>query len=385
MNLKQTLAKKPPFSSFIDTNRMPRAYEQCKNSFNLNPIIHIIGTNGKGSTGRFLALMLQQSGMKVGHYTSPHISEFRERFWIDGSLVSDDELENAHAKLQIILPKNRCQELSYFEYSTFLAAILFEDCDVVIMEAGLGGEWDATNVFPKCQSIITPIGLDHQDFLGNSIEEIASTKLRSITTTTIICANQDKRVVTVANSIAKEREILLVDAAQIPNENTLKEIDAYAKKYSYPKFLKDNIITSYSAARLLHVKPKISTLPPLDLRARYEWIEDNILLDCGHNPMAAKALVDTLGEEKYQFIYNAYEDKDFEEVLNILAPKIESLHVIPMGDANRVSAEMKIINYAKENGIKVDKFDFTLDGKKTYIVFGSFGVVAAFLKGMYAQ
>ena len=384
MNLEQTLVQKPLFSSVIDTDRMPRAYEECKKCLKLPPTVHIVGTNGKGSTGRFLALMLRQSGKSVGHYTSPHITQFCERFWLDGNLVSQEELENAHKRLQTILSTKTLDGLSYFEYSTFLAALLFENCDVVIMEAGLGGEWDATNVFPKALSIITPIGYDHQDFLGNSIEEIANTKLRSITTTTILCQNQNPKAKEIAKEIARKREILLVDAIDIPTKATLEKIDLYAKKYLYPSFLRDNIVTSYSAARLLHVKPNLSTLLPLDLRARYEWIEDNVLLDCGHNPMAAKALVGALDEGKYSFIYNAFEDKDYEEVLKILTPKMDSLHVIPMGESNRLSAQEKIVNYALKNSIRVERFNFTLDREKNYVVFGSFGVIAAFLKGMYA-
>lgn len=385
MNLRDTLAQKPLFYSTIDTNRMPNAYEKFKQFSKLPPVVHIVGTNGKGSTGRFLALMLRQTGKRVGHYTSPHIVDFNERFWIDGKNATDEALELAHNHLQNILPKKILDELSYFEYATFLAAIIFEDCDIVIMEAGLGGEWDATNVFPKILSIITPIGYDHQDFLGHSMEEIASTKLRSITTTTLLSSGQDPRVVSIAQSIGKEREVFIGFASEILNHKTLQDIQEYAKKYAYPNFLQENIALSYSAARLLHVKPDIATLPPLDLRARFEWIRENVLLDCGHNPMAARALVESLEDKKYTFVYNAYEDKDVEGVLEIVYPKMEALHVIPMGDKLRPNAKERIIAFASQNGIEIKEFDYTLGADRAYVVFGSFGVVEAFLKGMHAK
>lgn len=383
MNLSQTLAQKPLFSASFDVNRMPRAYKICEKFLKIPPIIHVIGTNGKGSTGRFLALMLHSFGKNVGHYTSPHISVINERFWISGSEASDEALEEAHQYLQTVLPKEILDELSYFEYTTFLAVIVFKDCDTIILEAGLGGEWDATNVFPKALTIVTPIGLDHQDFLGESIEEIASTKLRSITTTTILAPNQPPEVIEIAKKIAFEREVSLVNTFLL-NEKTIQEMDKYTKKYSYPDFLQENLKLAYSAARLLHVKPNMDTLSPLDLHARFEWFAHNVLLDCGHNPLAASVLVSALGDGKFSFIYNAYEDKDVESVIKILLPKIESLHVIPMIDKGRKSAHEKIKTIAQQFGIEVKEFDFKLNPHKNYVVFGSFGVIEAFMKGMNA-
>lgn len=384
MNLEQTLAKKPLFSATIDVTRMPRAYDLCKNSINIPKVIHIIGTNGKGSTGRFLALMLQQSGKKVGHYTSPHINRFNERFWINGDLVNDSALEKAHEYLQTILPQALLDELSYFEYATFLGAIVFKDCDMVVMEAGLGGEWDATNVFPKQLSIVTPVGLDHQDFLGDTLVEIAQTKIRSIQTTTILAQNQPLEVLRVARKIASERNIELIEKPMPLEEMELKNIQSYVKKYLYPDFLQANISLAYSAAKLLHVKPEVSTLPPLDLKARFEWVENNVLVDCGHNPLAASALVSALGDGKFTFIYNAYDDKDVRKVIEILLPKIESLHVIPMAQNGRKDARDKITTIAKEYNIPLSEFNYKLDSRENYVVFGSFGVVEAFMKGIYA-
>ncbi len=193
MTLQQFLEHKPLFYEEIDTMRMPFVYQNVKEHFKLPRIIHIVGTNGKGSTGRFLAQMLHAKGLHVGHYTSPHIVKFNERIWIDGQDIDDITLELYHQKLFSILRQQFQESLSYFEYTTLLAMLIFCDrCDFVILEAGLGWEFDATNVFDKILSIITPIGLDHQAFLGDSIELIASTKINSVKNDCVLAKQYEK-------------------------------------------------------------------------------------------------------------------------------------------------------------------------------------------------
>jgi len=187
LNLNEFLNKKPLFYNEIDYKRMPNCWNEVKSNFSIpKKIVHIIGTNGKGTTGRFLAYYLYKMGYKVGHYTSPHILKFNERIWINGNDIDDESLEKAHQKLQNIIPECYLERLSYFEYTTFLAMKSFEELDYVILEAGLGGEYDATSVFERDTSLVTTIDIDHQSFLGNTIEEIATTKLNSIKSKAII-------------------------------------------------------------------------------------------------------------------------------------------------------------------------------------------------------
>ena len=113
--LNNFLNQKPLFYKKIDLERMPKAFDLIKDKISLKPVIHIVGTNGKGSTGRFLAHTLLKRGYSVGHYTSPHILKFNERIWINGDDIRDEELEKAHQKLQKLLPKKVSEALSYFE------------------------------------------------------------------------------------------------------------------------------------------------------------------------------------------------------------------------------------------------------------------------------
>lgn len=177
MTLKVFLEHKPLYYKEIDHQRVHLAYGLLKPQLKQPRTVHIVGTNGKGSTGRILAHLAYKSGLSVGHYSSPHILQFNERIWIDGADASDEVLESGHQKLFAILGEEMSDALSYFEYTTLLAFVVLENCDLMVLEVKLGGEFDATNVCDKELSIITPIGIDHQAFLGDTIEEIAVPKL----------------------------------------------------------------------------------------------------------------------------------------------------------------------------------------------------------------
>ncbi len=112
-----------------------------------------------------MATLLKESGYSVGHYSSPHILKFNERIWINGENISDKLLEESHKRLFKILGRDISRSLSYFEYTTLLSLVATQDLDILILEAGLGGEFDATNVVDKDLSIITPIDFDHPRFL----------------------------------------------------------------------------------------------------------------------------------------------------------------------------------------------------------------------------
>lgn len=379
MKLQDFLTAKPIFYKKIDFDRMPNTYANIKHKLQLPPIIHVVGTNGKGSTGRWLSLMLQQANFQVGHYTSPHILSFNERFWLDGEIVSDETLENAHTKLFSLLGADVSAKLSYFEYATFLAAVLFEKCDFVIMEAGVGGEHDGTNVFPKRLSIITPIGYDHKNFLGESIEEIATTKLNSLTTTTIIAPQDNPKVITIAKDIANKKDIKLqeVDILQMS-----KELKEYAKKYHYPSFLHVNILTALYAALELQVAPNFAKLKPLDLRGRFEKIAPNITIDVGHNPLSAKEVAKNFQSKSVVLIYNSFEDKDVRSILKLLEPITLHVKILPIYDEARKSAQESIQKISDELKLSWSFFDGILKADETYLVFGSFYLVEAFLKRM---
>ena len=370
MSVNEFLNRKPLFYKEIDIFRMPRAYSLIKDKIKMPPVIHIVGTNGKGSTGRFLAHTLLKRGYSVGHYTSPHIERFNERIWINGSDISDEYLEKIHQKLQKLLPKDVINSLSYFEYTTFLAALAFEGLDFVIMEAGLGGEFDATNVFDKKISLITTIDRDHENFLGNSIKEIATTKLNSIENEAII----GKQIHNIEDVIFEKR----CEGKKIYSYLDffeVEEIEELKKGFKFASFLFSNYLLAMSFLKKEGIPFRINDLEDLKLPGRFEEIEENLWIDVGHNPLAAREIVKNL-PTKVNLVYNTYADKDYKEILKILKPKIKKLYLIDVKN-DRIEDKERIKKAANELGIEVEEFKKI---EKPMLVFGSFSVVEEFLK-----
>lgn len=380
MTLAQFLGSKPLFYDVIDYARFPAAYESIRSFLSLPKLIHIVGTNGKGSTGRFLATAFHRAGKKTGHYTSPHIVRFNERVWMDGEEISDEVLENAHQKLLGLLSSEYAYALSYFEYTTLLAMVVFEECEYVVLEAGLGGEFDATNVFDKILSIFTPIALDHSAFLGNTIESIAATKLRSMQSVALMGKQPYIETKIIARQIANEKktDIKCIDGMASPE---IKECALHiAIKNDLSDYLRDNLELAMAAYEVLGYTVEKRLFDQKALFGRLTKINDNITLDVGHNALAARVIAEAFVGQRITLIYNTYADKDYQEILTILAPIIESVEIIEVNEARIV--EQELLESALHNlGIRYCTFQKIREDKK-YLVFGSFSVAEAFLKRM---
>jgi len=373
------LEAKPLYYKEIDHARVHRAYSLLKPQLKQPRTIHVVGTNGKGSTGRIVAHLAYKSGLKVGHYTSPHIMNFNERIWLDGQDVSDQVLELAHQKLFSILGREMSEGLSYFEYTTLLAFIVFENCDLMVLEAGLGGEFDATNVCDKELSIITPIGIDHQAFLGESIEEIARTKIRSIQKKVLLSPQVYDEVVGVTREIALEKKAALfsIQRSAFSIQGELMQI---AKEKGWGDYLVDNAMVALQALDLLDIDYRVNDLYSMELFGRFYALTDNIRIDVGHNPLAAQAIEKALDKEVI-LIYNSLDDKDYEEVLRTLKPKVKRVEILPI-DSQRATTMEEIEDVLGKVGLEYSLFEGKIDKDEHYLVFGSFYVVEEFLKKM---
>ncbi len=372
------LEAKPLYYKEIDHKRVHSAYETLKPYIKYPRTLHIVGTNGKGSTGRMVAHLAYKNGLKVGHYTSPHIMKFNERIWVDGVDSSDEVIEVAHQRLFGILNKGMSESLSYFEYSTLLAFVVLENCDLMVLEAGLGGEFDASNVCDKELSIITPIGIDHQAFLGDSIEQIAETKIRSIQKQALLAPQVYDEVIEVAKKIAHD---VGADLRVSPRVNT--QVDSYkiqniAKQKGWADYLVDNAMVALQALDILNIKYDINDLKSLELFGRFYQLAPNIRIDVGHNPLAARAIEKAL-EERVVLIYNSLDDKDYEKVLQTLKPKVKRVEIIPI-HSQRAATLNAIEKALNKVGIQYSYFEGKIDTNENYLVFGSFYVVEAFLK-----
>jgi len=361
------LTKKTLFNSKIDYDVISSSWSILQKHISLPFVIHIIGTNGKGSTGRFLSHLLSNNGYRTLHYSSPHILRFNERIWCDGQDSTDTQLNYAHNKLHTILPSNLLEKLTYFEYTTLLAFVLSEEKDYLVLEAGLGGEFDATNVVENDLTLITTIGLDHIEFLGDTIEKIATTKMKSCDKQFIL----GHQVFTVEVENVKLK--VLKDKKEIPlsqNISLLKDTN------KLPKYLQNNLKLVVTTLDYLNLKIVNASLPTLF--GRCQKLNSNITIDVGHNSLAATVLLREFAQQKIILIYNSYKDKNYKEVLQILRPIISELQIISIDD-DRIVDSNSIIDICDALNITVKKYH-KIDINQKYLVFGSFKVVEIFLK-----
>ena len=373
-SLSKFLEFKTLYYDKIDFSTVKSSWDLLSKKISLPFVIHIVGTNGKGSTGRFLSHYLNKSNYKVLHYSSPHIIKFNERIWINGSDVSDYDLENAHKFLQELYPINLLEKLTYFEYTTLLSFYLSKDCDYLVLEAGLGGEFDATNVVPNDLSLITTIDLDHQSFLGNTVEEIAQTKMRSVDNTMILGYQIHDSVYKTA---LKVKDQILSERNKKITINSINKFDKYKLNNKFASYLKRNLHLVIACLEELKIKLNLEFFDDVELFGRCQKISKNITIDVGHNPLAARVLKEEFKNKKITLIYNSYKDKDYEEVLRILKPIINKIIIIELDDKRIVSKNnlLEIIdklNIMKEDIVKIND-------NEEYLVFGSFLVVEKFL------
>ncbi|MGY6628830.1 MAG: bifunctional folylpolyglutamate synthase/dihydrofolate synthase [Oceanicaulis sp.] len=286
----------------------------------LPPVIHIAGTNGKGSTAAFLKAIAEAAGERVHVYTSPHLVRFNERIVLAGEIVSDDALRAAFARCEAA---NDGADITFFEITTAAAFLLFSEtpADRLILETGLGGRLDATNTIrqPQC-TVITPVSLDHQAFLGDTIVQIAGEKAGIIKPgVPVICGPQDEAALRVIEAAARRRgapiQVWERDFTIRPEhgglvyeeENLLWDLPAPGLKGAHQTA---NAALAVAAARVCGygldaVRAGVAnarwparlqrlTAGPLADIARGGHAE--LWLDGGHNPAAAQALAAALGE-----------------------------------------------------------------------------------------
>ncbi|MFP4485621.1 MAG: bifunctional folylpolyglutamate synthase/dihydrofolate synthase [Campylobacterales bacterium] len=371
-NYQKRLLSKGVEYKKIDITRVPHLYRKYSHLFALPKLVHTIGTNGKGSSGRFLTSMLQSKGIRVFHFTSPHIFRFNERFFLDGGECSDELLEEADEFLSLEFDSVDLDSLSYFEYSFFLALYISQRADIALFEAGLGGEFDATSVLEYELCMVTPISLDHKEFLGDSLEKIASTKLRAIRSMVVFAPQKD-----IVKEVAEKLGLEYITYRDVLSKKELDMIKASAEG-RFEEFIASNLLLSASAFKKLgyEIEPKHIPLN-LELKGRCQKVAENLVVDVGHNVAAAEILAKTFMNKKYNLVYNSLEDKEYQEILKVFRKMTTKLYIIPIDSPRAVK-----INLLKDVATKlryevVKNPDFK---SQNWLVFGSFYTVEAFLK-----
>lgn len=390
LSLNEVLLSKGAEYAPFDTSRAKRIYDSIVPIFGFDEcfgtrckVIHIIGTNGKGSTGRFIAMGLEQQKKSVLHFTSPHLFEFNERFfvsngWFQGD-IPHDRLESIHQKLWAI---ESVREASYFEYATFLALVLGMEYEYLVLEAGVGGEFDSTSVIKANVSVFTLIGLDHQEMLGEHIEQIATTKLRAMSEYAILARQNHKEVEQIAREIALQKgaKCVLWEGLEEILGGQKEAFYQYAKRYKLPLFLQENLSTAMRVMAFFGMEFDFLRLGRLSLRGRCEILAKNIVLDVGHNIDGARALRAFLGKKKLNLVYNSYIEKDIEAILRELLPNIKKVLILSV-ENSRICPKERLIKTLEALQVAFMDFDMAMMSEsEEYLVFGSFSVAQEFLR-----
>lgn len=308
-------------------------------------VILVTGTNGKGSVTSFLSAILTADGYKVGSYFSPHLLKYNERFKINGKDISDVKLKNYEKLLMGLFAKK--YPMTEFEALTAIAYKYFadENCDFAIMEIGMGGRLDATNVAEECLSIITNVDLEHTDYLGDTIEKVAFEKAGIIKKGIAITGAEGKALEVITKE-AKQKDIQLFTL----NEDFFgKPVEINSKKgvFNYVgldffnnleirligRHQIDNATLAVAAAEQLGVEEDSikKGLKKAINPARLQLVSKSpksILIDAAHNPHGMRELIANLNlfdYDKLICVFGVMNDKDWKEMLKILAPHCDLL------------------------------------------------------------
>ncbi len=320
--------------------------------------IHVAGTNGKGSTGTMLASILKESGSKTGLYTSPYVEKFNERIQVNGEMISDEELEELIIELRKKVEENKL-DVTFFEFVTCLAFLHFakKGVDVAVIEVGLGGRLDATNVINPEISVITNIGLDHEKWLGNSKREIAKEKAGIIKRNQIvITAEDDKDLRDYFENVCRDKNSKFIYVNDLIKGNQIED------NLDYQKFLVSGLINgefkikllgehqiknallAIIVARELGLKEEFikNGLEKASLKGRMEIVSRNplIILDGAHNVDGMKSLRDFITRMKNRktLILGIAEDKDIDGMAELIVPLFDNV-IVTEGRFKPKSAE----------------------------------------------
>ena len=359
--LKRMLTLHPKLIDF-NLSRLKRLMQEFNEPENkLNNVIHIAGTNGKGSTASFLKEILEAHNLSVNIYTSPHLINFNERIRIKGDIISDELLIDILSEIEI---KNNNKPITFFEITTAAALISFfrNPSDINIIETGLGGRLDATNIIDnKTICLITKIGFDHTEFLGKTIQSIAYEKAGILRKNIpVIIAKQDN-----FNAYKTLQDIAFKIDSQIINTITLSDDFTLGLKGDHQY---ENASTAYTAASTIMKKiSKSKTILGLSKTLWHGRIEEiksgNIIkyrnnitiLDGAHNIDGAKVIRKFFQKQsipKWNLIIGMLSNRDIKKFVCEFKSYINIVYTIPMKNQESSSHPNKLAQELNEVGLE---------------------------------
>lgn len=405
----------------LDISNDKKAYNGAKNIEKVlellgNPqdelnIIHVAGTNGKGSVCNFTSNALEENGYKVGLYTSPAIFSNSDRFQINHNNIDEKRLLRYYDDIKSLAKENNIT-IHEFDIATIIAFLYFyeEECDFAVIEVGIGGRVDSTNVIKKSvASVILKIGMDHMELLGNSLEEIAYEKAGIIKESGIVVYYPQEKEV---NKVI-EKEASIKNAKVIaPDFENIKdyEISRDSHRFSYDGYefklklhsevQRFNAVVAFEVLKELKISFNISLeraikgINKTTVPGRYEIVNKDpiVIIDGSHNPQAVKSLRDTLlkdfPDREFVFVVGFYKDKDYRELLDINSDIAYGIICCDSGSERSLPSH-KLSNVAREFSDRVydmktveKALDFAKNkfSDKIIVVYGSFSLVSKGVK-----
>ena len=289
-------------------------------------VIHVAGTNGKGSVCAMINAICRAQGYRTGLFTSPHLVTFRERIRVNGEMISEDAVADGLITIRNLVA-GWDPHPTFFEVTTALALKCFSEAniDVVILETGIGGRLDATNAVQSDVSVITQIDFDHEEWLGNTLAEIASEKAGIIKPgIPVVAASQLPEPANVIRARATECEAPLQFVTESYNASPI------ALRGEYQKQNAAVAIAAIHAAQIdINDKAIARGLAAIDWPARFQQWDERTIIDGAHNPAAARMLVETwrefFGVQKATLVLAVFSDKDLRGICETLAPIADSV------------------------------------------------------------
>ena len=343
-------------------------------------IVHVAGTNGKGSVTAYMTAVLVSACKKVGTFNSPSVFEYNERFLLNGAPLTGGRIAKYFTIVRDVIEaeKERCKKENLapftptaFEIETAVALLCFkeEGCEIVILETGLGGRWDATNaICDKLFSIITTVDYDHCDYLGNTLTEIAGEKADIILKNAITCKQCDEVLNVIKEKVKSKNGVLTITGTPtLLAEDIEGQAFEYKGETYYIRLLGDHQLVNASLAiegifalqdlgfdiTLEHLKYGLSCA---EWKARFEIVGEHnnrfklifprgklLVLDGGHNPQGAEVLANSL--KKYfagmriHIVMGVLRDKDYKKMVSILAPLANKISTVTPSSPRALSAD----------------------------------------------
>ncbi|WP_437823890.1 bifunctional folylpolyglutamate synthase/dihydrofolate synthase [Tenacibaculum mesophilum] len=288
--------------------------------------IHVGGTNGKGSTSHMVASILQEAGYKVGLYTSPHLKNFTERIRINGKEISRDSVVKFIEKNKVFLEK---QGLSFFEMTVGMAFEEFanQKVDVAVIEVGLGGRLDSTNIIAPEVSVITNIGLDHTQFLGETLPEIAFEKAGIIKENVpVVIGERQKETENVFNTKAEECEAPIFFASDKKQNYTTDLLGEYQKHNVTTAVIATQQLKEFRITEENIKKGLLNVVKNTNLKGRWQVLQEKpkVICDTAHNKEGLFYTLEQLKKENYKqlhIVLGVVSDKDLSEILPMFPEK----------------------------------------------------------------